>query len=190
MHEAASGRRERAVVPELTSQERLQPALLDRLTDDAPDRKQEPPEARVITASRLRAGVLRDLSWLLNTVRPRDSELPPGHEFAAEGVLWYGLPPMTGETLSTFDAVTLKQSIRETILRFEPRVLKDSLEVEVYGSPGRLESHNVIGLEIRGRLWAQPVPLEILLRTEINLEDGTCEIREAGRTLNPQTTGV
>jgi len=177
-------------VPELTSQERLQPALLDRLTDDAPDRKQEPPEARVITASRLRAGVLRDLSWLLNTVRPRDSELPLGHDHAAEGVLWYGLPSMTGETLSTFDAVTLKQSIRDAILRFEPRVLKDSLEVDVYGSPGRLESHNVVGLEIRGQLWAQPVPLEILLRTEINLEDGTCEIREAGRALNTPTTGV
>jgi type VI secretion system protein ImpF len=177
-------------VPELTSQERLQPALLDRLTDDAPDRKQEPPEARVITANRLRAGVLRDLSWLLNTVRPRDRELPPGHEYAAEAVLWYGLPPMTGETLSTLDAVTLKQSIREAILRFEPRVLKDTLEVDVFGSPGRLESHNVIGLEIRGRLWAQPVPLEILLRTEFNLEDGTCEVREASSTLSTQATDV
>jgi type VI secretion system protein ImpF len=177
-------------VPELTSQERLQPALLDRLTNDAPDREQESPEARVMTSGQLRAGVLRDLSWLLNTVRPRDSELPPGHDYASESVLWYGLPPMTGETLSTIDAVTLKQAIRETILRFEPRVLKDTLEVDVFGSPGRLENHNVIGLEIRGRLWAQPVPLEILLRTEINLEDGTCEIREAGRTLSsPQASG-
>jgi type VI secretion system protein ImpF len=173
-------------MPELTSQERLQPALLDRLTDDAPDRKQEPPEARVITASRLRAGVLRDLSWLLNTVRPRDSELPAGLTHAAEGVLWYGLPPMTGETLSTVDAVALKQAIRETIERFEPRLLKDTLEVEVFGSPGRLESHNIIGLEVRGRLWAQPVPLEILLRTEIDLEDGSCEVRETSRTLHPQ----
>ena len=106
-----------------------------------------------------------------------------------KAVLWYGLPPMTGETLSTYDEVTLKQSIREAIQRFEPRLLKDTLEVEVFGSPGRLESHNVIGLEIRGRLWAQPVPLEILLRSEFNLEDGTCEIREAGRTLNPQNPG-
>jgi type VI secretion system protein ImpF len=175
-------------MPELTSQERLQPALLDRLTDDAPDQKREPPDARVITASRLRAGVLRDLSWLLNAVRPSDRELPPGLSYAADTVLWYGLPPMTGETLSTFDVATLKQAIRDAITRFEPRVLQDTLEIEVFGSPGRLESHNVVGLEIRGRLWAQPVPLEILLRTEINLEDGTCEIREAGRTLGPQAT--
>lgn len=170
-------------MPELTSQERLQPALLDRLTDDEPERKQEPPEARVINATRLRAGVLRDFRWLLNAVRPRESETPAGHAWATESVLFFGLPPMTGNTSSTLDVVTLAQSIREAILRFEPRVLPDTLEVEVIGSPGHLEQHNVIGVEIRGRLWAQPVPLEILLRTEVDLESGTCEIRDSGRTL-------
>jgi type VI secretion system protein ImpF len=170
-------------MPELTSQERLQPALLDRLTDDEPERKQEPPEARVINASRLRAAVLRDFSWLLNAVRPSERELPPGLNQATDSVLFFGLPPLTGETSSTLDAVALQHAIREAILRFEPRVLPESLEVDVIGSPGRLETHNVIGVEIRGRLWAQPVPLEILLRTEVDLENGTCEIREAGRTL-------
>lgn len=167
---------------ELSAKERLQPALLDRLTDDEPDRKQEAPESRVINAGRLRAGVLRDFRWLLNAVRASDREMPPGLHRAAESVLFFGLPPLTGETSSTLDAVALQQSIRQAILRFEPRVLPDSLEVEVIGSPGRLDSHNVIGVEIRGRLWAQPVPLEILLRTEVDLEDGTCEVREIGRT--------
>jgi len=168
----------------LRAQDRLQPALLDRLTDDEPERKQEPPEARVINAGRLRAAVLRDFGWLLNAVRPRDGEIPPGHRHAAESVLCFGLPPMTGETSSTIDAVALQQAIREAILRFEPRVLPETLEVEVVGSLAtRLESHNVIGVEIRGRLWAQPVPLEFLLRTEIDLEQGTCQVRDTDRTL-------
>lgn len=170
-------------MPELTSQERLQPALLDRLTDDNRERETEPPEARVINAARLRAGVLRDFRWLLNAVRPREREILPGCVHAKESVLFFGLPPLTGDTASTLDIVTLRQSIREAVLLFEPRVLPDSLEVEVIGSPGHLEQHNVIGVEIRGRLWAQPVPLEILLRTEVNLESGACEIRESGRTL-------
>ena len=83
-HIAHGGRR---IVPELTSQERLQPALLDRLTDDEPERKQESPEARVINVTRLRAGVLRDFRWLLNAVRPRESEIPAGHAWATESVL-------------------------------------------------------------------------------------------------------
>jgi type VI secretion system protein ImpF len=171
-------------VPELTSQERLQPALLDRLTDDEPERRSEPPEARVITIQRLRAGVRRDFGWLLNAVRPRNDEIPATYPHVRESVLCFGLPSMTGETSSTLDAVALQQAIREAVLRFEPRVLPETLEVTVVGTPGRLETHNVIGVEIRGRLWAQPVPLEILLRSEVDLETGSCEVREVGRTLN------
>ena len=49
-------------MPELTPQERLQPALLDRLTDEQPDHAQEPRERRVMSKSRLRQAVLRDLA--------------------------------------------------------------------------------------------------------------------------------
>ena len=50
-------------------QDRLQPALLDRLTDDEPGKKQEPREARVLSKSRMRQSVLRDLAWLFNATR-------------------------------------------------------------------------------------------------------------------------
>ncbi len=50
-----------------TLAERLQPSLLDRLTDDAPGNRKETREARVIDLSRLREIIQRDLSWLLNT---------------------------------------------------------------------------------------------------------------------------
>ncbi len=43
---------------------------------------------------------------------------------------------------------------------------------------GDLDHHNVIGVEIRGQLWAQPVPLELLVRTEIDLETGKVEIAD------------
>ena len=39
---------------ELTTQERLQPSLLDRLTDDEPGKHEESRDKRVITANRLR----------------------------------------------------------------------------------------------------------------------------------------
>mgnify|MGYP000567801537 CR=1 FL=1 len=41
--------------------ERLQPSLLDRLTDEAPAALTEPREARVLTKGQLRTAVLRDL---------------------------------------------------------------------------------------------------------------------------------
>jgi type VI secretion system protein ImpF len=36
----------------------------------------------------------------------------------------------------------------------------------------------VIGVEIEGQLWSQPVPLELLVRTEIDLETGHVEIAD------------
>jgi type VI secretion system protein ImpF len=54
-------------LPELTHKERLQPSLLDRLTDDEPDKQVESREQRVFSLARLREAVLRDVAWLLNT---------------------------------------------------------------------------------------------------------------------------
>ncbi|NEK71136.1 MAG: type VI secretion system baseplate subunit TssE, partial [Xanthomonas perforans] len=43
---------------ELTTTERLQPSLLDRLTDTAPSQRDESREQRVISATRLRECVI------------------------------------------------------------------------------------------------------------------------------------
>jgi type VI secretion system protein ImpF len=45
-----------------------------------------------------------------------------------------------------------------------------------------LDTHNTIEFEIRGHLWAQPVPLEVLLRTKLDLEAGQVEVRDATST--------
>ena len=47
--------------------ERLQPCLLDRLTDDEPDKREESRTQRVSSHQKYRRVVLRDLEWLFNT---------------------------------------------------------------------------------------------------------------------------
>jgi len=169
-------------MPELTPQERLQPALLDRLRDDQPDRRQESRDARVISATKLRQAVLRDLSWLFNTTRlERDAELA-AWPYAQRSVVNFGLPPLAGGTASTLDVPALETAIRQAILDFEPRIAPASLEVEAVASELALDHHNVVTVQIRGQLWAQPVPLELLLRTEMDLETGEVQIREMGRS--------
>ena len=44
-----------------------------------------------------------------------------------------------------------------------------------------MATHNIIEFEIRGRLWAQPVPLELLLRTQLDLEAGQVVVHDATR---------
>ena len=52
---------------ELTPIEKLQPCLLDRLTDDEPGNQKESRLQRVVSPQKYRAGVLRDVEWLFNS---------------------------------------------------------------------------------------------------------------------------
>jgi type VI secretion system protein ImpF len=60
--------------------------------------------------------------------------------------------------------------------------MEDSLEVKAIDASSVLDTHNVIEFEIRGFMWAQPVPLELLLRTQLDLEAGQVEVRDASAT--------
>jgi type VI secretion system protein ImpF len=164
---------------EAEPRDRLQPALLDRLVRDGAD------GARVISKAELRAAVLRDLSWLFNAVQPHP-EWQEERPALVGTVLNYGMPPLAGKQASKVDLARLERQIAETIKAFEPRILPQSLVVQAMESASVLETHNVIEFEIRGHLWAQPVPLEILLRTKLDLEAGQVEVREAATTATPK----
>jgi type VI secretion system protein ImpF len=165
-------------VPELTPQERLQPALLDRLTDEEPDKHEEPRERRVMSKSRLRQAVLRDLAWLLNATRLESGESLANLPDARHSVINFGLPALTGRSATSLDVVDLERALRQSIVDFEPRIRASTLQIRVLLQADSIEHHNVIGAEIRGELWAQPVPLELLVRTKIDLETGKVEIAD------------
>jgi type VI secretion system protein ImpF len=163
---------------ELTPQERLQPALLDRLTDDEPDKLVEQRERRVMSKSRLREAVLRDLAWLFNATRLEAETSLIAYPYARRSVVNYGLPALSGRPASSLDVVDLERAIRQAILDFEPRILPGTLQVKTLLQASLLDHHNIVGVQIQGQLWAQPVPLELLVRTEIDLETGRVEIAD------------
>jgi type VI secretion system protein ImpF len=169
-------------MPELTPQERLQPALLDRLTDEDPSARVEPPEHRVMSKARLRQAVLRDLAWLFNATRLETGASLAGAPYVRRSVVNYGLPVLSGKMASSLDVVELERAVRQSILDFEPRILASTLKVKALVQTLELEHHNVIGLKIEGQLWAQPVPLELLVRTEIDLETGKVELTDLMRS--------
>lgn len=162
---------------ELTLQERLQPSLLDRLTDDEPDQPLEATNRRVLTVIKLRDCVLRDLTWLLNTSNLGDAELAGEHPEVARSVLNYGLPDMCGLTNSSVDTDELARLVRQAIWDFEPRILRSTLRVRAI-SLGDSVSQNCLRFEIEGELWAQPTPLELLFKTDLDLETGTVVVSE------------
>ena len=163
---------------DLSAQERLQPSLLDRLVDHAPDEQRESDEKRTLTKQALRAAVLRDLSWLFNATGPLQEADERLHAHARRSVLNYGMPGLSGKLVSHVELFDLEQALRQAILDFEPRILPGTLEVRGSMPEDELSHHNVLSFEISGQLWSQPYPLELLLKTDLDLETGMVKVQD------------
>lgn len=170
---------------DLRIQDRLQPSLLDRLIDDEPGQRSEGVERRALSRAQLRAAVLRDLGWLFNATRAE-----PGAESeraderaqwarcpqARRSVLNYGLPALAGGTVSSVDIGTMRAAVLEALRNYEPRIAADTLQVEVRTDAG--QQRNTVQITIKGRLWSQPVPLELLLAADVDVETGSTRVRD------------
>ncbi len=159
--------------------ERLQPALLDRLTDDDPGARQESREARVLSFQRLRQAVVRDLGWLLNTVQLSATDDIASYPEVLRSVVNYGMADLSGRTASGVTTEDIEEWLREAIETFEPRILPSTLRIEVSVREGEM-SHNLMSIRIEGELWAQPLPQRLFLKTEFDLETGTVQVQETG----------
>lgn len=164
-----------------TAVDRLWPVLLDRLTDEEPGKHKEPPQARAMSRKAYRESVLRDLRWLLNSSNSDASIDFTGHPDAQRSVVNFGLPSLSGQLASNLDHAELEGAIRRAILDFEPRILPHTLEVQVAATDGALDLHNILGVIIRGQLWSLPYPLEMLLRSNIDLETGQVVLYDESR---------
>lgn len=123
----------------------------------------------------LRATVLRELSWLLNTISLASTEDISSAPNVATSVLNYGLGDLTGSLLTRPGMQARAREMREAIARFEPRVARGSLEVEV--DPGRSRASSV-GFVIRGDLLSAVEALPVEFRTDVEIETGAVAFRE------------
>jgi len=163
---------------ELSLQERLQPSLLDRLTDNEPEKKVESMRQRVLSANQLKEGVKRDLVWLMNCCGLGSAVDLEEYPEVERSVVNYGLPELTGTTVSTLDVEGLERALKQVLQEFEPRILKNSIQVRLVPDEERM-NHNALVMEIEGTLWAQPTPLQILLKTELDLDTGDVKLHDS-----------
>ncbi len=160
-----------------SNRDRINPSLLDRLTDEAPESSAPGRGGQAVSVSELRKSVLRDLNWLFNASQTLGPEGAQDWPQVRNSVVNYGLPPLSGVTASGLDISQLERALRQAIIDFEPRILPDSISVKAL-IDRQVDHHNVLALHIEGLLWAQPVPVELLLRTQLDLESGQSRVEE------------
>ena len=158
--------------------ERLQPSLLDRLTDALPSQKRDGPDQQTLTVAQMRQAVLRDLAALLNTSNLGTlldlSDTPQ----VAKSTLNYGIPGFAGMLESSARVGSLEDELAEAIKAYEPRIRPESLRIRTRGTR---EDGGVPAMvfEIEGELWAQPVPVQLFLETKIEVETRLAVVSES-----------
>ncbi len=156
--------------------DRLQPCLLDRLTDHEPEVTKESRDQRVMSLRRYRTAVLRDLEMLLNSrTYPPEAEIYDFPE-AERSVLNFGIPDLAGTSILSVGSAEFEAHVRQAILRFEPRIARRALSVHIVSSLGP-EAIRSISFEVEGQLWAHPLPERLFVRTEVDLETGRHKLK-------------
>jgi len=171
---------------ELYQQERLQPSLLDRLTDESAldseaasgtSGPSAPPKDSidrfVISSRKLREYIKRDLGWLLNTSSLDNVVDLSDYPQIARSVLNYGMPDLAGITSRGADIEELERRLHQVIVEYEPRILIDTLCIKAVKSDEM--SVNAIVIEIECDIWGQPAPEHLYLNTTVDLDTGQLE---------------
>lgn len=160
-----------------TLAERLQPSLLDRLTDNEPGSVKESRDTRVIDVVRLREIIQRDLSWLLNTSNIENTFDTDALPHVARSVLNYGLSEVSGAYSTSERAERIRRSIEQAIAIHEPRIIEGSVDVTL--TSGDDSNDMTVSLNIRADMWAQPLPLELYLRSQVDVTTGEVSVERS-----------
>lgn len=156
---------------------RLQPSLLDRLTDNHPNQTSEPSGQRTLSATELRRAVVRDLQWLLNTNQLSSTTDLSNYPEVARSTLNYGVPDLSGHMVASFEVESLAKLIRESIVQFEPRIDPKALHVNGELSLDDMGSKALV-FTIDAEVYAQPGSMHLMLKTTVDLDTGDVAISE------------
>jgi type VI secretion system protein ImpF len=155
----------------------LRPSLLERLTDHEPEKAREAADAQRVDDAQLRQLVRRDLAWLLNT-----THLAAGLDLSdfpevARSVLNFGVPDLTGRTLSSIKSDQLERQITQGFMCYESRLVRETIRVHVSGAPNGTGKPTLF-IEIAALLRTEPLPVSMRVRAEVDVESGRVAVGE------------
>jgi len=147
-------------------------SALDRLIDQEPERKLEPPVTRAQSLRELKGALRRDLEWLLNTRRTIEAS-PASLKELERSLYNYGLPDVSSLYLrSPRDQALLLQAIKTAIDIFEPRLLNIKVTFEPASDDTR-----VIRFAIEGLLRMDPAPEHVYFDTVLEPMSGQYQVK-------------
>lgn len=135
---------------------------------------------QVISMSRYREAVIRDLQWLLNSSSHLKSEGLDEFPQVERSVFNFGKKDLAGLVVSTLNVASLEAEIAKAVRLFEPRIVSETLKVKCVSNDGgkagggnrAIGGYNCLTFQIKGELWSHPVSEEFFLKTALELDSG------------------
>jgi type VI secretion system lysozyme-like protein len=128
----------------------------------------------MISVTRLRECVQRDLAWLLNTSNLAIVQDLSRYPRVAHSVLNYGMPSLAGRTVSSIEPHVAAKRILEAIATYEPRLSR----IRVTPEPAKDSDEMMLAFKIDAELWGQPASQHLVLRTTIDVGTGDVGVSE------------
>ena len=152
------------------------PALLDRLLDDEPKKRHEAYDSSFYDFRTLRRLVLRDLAAILNCANNERELDPQCHQYVAKTVVNYGIAPLMGLAANQHNWRSMEKNIRDAILRFEPRIIPESLIVRLITDKENSFRSSKVLFEVRGLVYWDPSPFELAVNGVYDSDQANIEL--------------
>jgi type VI secretion system protein ImpF len=151
--------------------------VLDRLFDNNPDEKADPPITRSESLRRMKTALRRDMEWLLNTRRCPIMETfddAPGE--LKRSLLNFGLPDISSMSVqSGKDHNRILRQMEEAVQYFEPRLRNVHVSLQPVNRSSRMLRFTIDAL-----LMIDPAPEQIRFDTVVELSSGDVEVKGDG----------
>ena len=157
------------------NEDRLLASVYDRLIDLNPNVQTESPKSQSQVVYELKQSLRRDLENLLNT-RWTCTSWPPDYEELDLSLINYGIPDFTGVNMGGVEnQERLLQIVTRAIEKFEPRLIKFSIEVRNTGT--RID--RMLSFRVDGLLHAEPFPEQVVFDTSLDVHSSEFEVKSS-----------
>ncbi|MTD28158.1 type VI secretion system baseplate subunit TssE [Erwinia sorbitola] len=153
------------------------PTLLERLQDDEPKQSRESYDAFFFDSRMMRSIIQKDLATMLNNTNIEESLDENKHQQVAESVVNYGVRALVGNHASQHKWHAIEMNIRTAILRFESRIIPESLVVRSLLSEDHPSRNGMILFEIRGLIDWSPHPIDLCFHGHYDIETSHTELK-------------
>ena len=133
------------------------------------------PRIERFNESALRATVMRELNWILNTTSLDSVQDLEPYPQVVTSVLNYGVRDLAGKTLSSRVIQERAKHMRDCIRAFEPRMDPQQLAVE---SLKEIERENAVTYRIRGDVTTAVQTMPVEFKTDVELDTAAVTLRE------------